>query len=210
MCRIRLYWFGVYCIISYCIAPQYTVPYCIVLCCIVSYCIALQCIVLYSLILYRFGRLGRLAQLRTLCFDRGRKSGLIQLLSVLATRLWVSVESASSAIGLCRRCLGTGIVLYCILLYCIVLYCIALHTEKEKQKKTRNARPFLVLCLRFPPPKTVEKQGGMLAFFCISSASKLVVFSSILVSFSLPRAPLEPPEPPFFPDGAPGRFFSDF
>ena len=60
------------------------------------------------------------------------------------------------------------------------------------------------------PPKTVEKQGGMLAFFCISSASKLVVFSSILVSFSLPRAPLEPPGPPFFPDGAPGRFFSDF
>ena len=50
----------------------------------------------------------------------------------------------------------------------------------------------------------------MLAFFCISSASKLIVFSSILVSFSLPRAPLEPPGPSFFPDGAPDRFFINF
>ena len=50
----------------------------------------------------------------------------------------------------------------------------------------------------------------MLALFCISSVSKLVVFSSILVSFSLPGAPLEPPGPPFFLDGIPGRFFYDF
>ncbi len=60
------------------------------------------------------------------------------------------------------------------------------------------------------PPKTVEKQGGMLVFFCISSVSKLSVFPSPLVSFSLPRAPLEPPGPPFFLDGAPGWFFYDF
>jgi hypothetical protein len=119
-------------------------------------------------------------------------------------------HSAFSSVGLCRRFLGTGIVLYCIVLYCIVLYCIALHTEKEKQKKKTECSPFFGTVPPVFPPKTVEKQGGMLAFFCISSASKLVVFSSILVSFSLPRAPLEPPEPPFFPDGAPGRFFSDF
>ena len=35
-------------------------------------------------------------------------------------------------------------------------------------------------------------------------------FHRFLVSFSLPRAPLEPPGLPFFPDGAPGQFFNDF
>ena len=102
--------------------------------------------------------------------------------------------------------LGCAIALHCIALYCSVLYCIALHCILKKDG-------MLALFGTVPPifpPKTVEKQSGMLAFFCISSASKLIVFSSILVSFSFPRAPLEPPGPLFFTDGAPDRFFCDF
>ncbi len=104
---------------------------------------------------------------------------------------------------------------YCIVSYYVVLFWSILYDILYGRvifffAKRPAAHVFLVLCLRFFTPKTIEKQGGMLAFFCIFSASKLIVVPSILVSFSLPRAPLEPPWPPFFPDGAPGRFFSDF
>ena len=101
-------------------------------------------------------------------------------------------RSVFSSVGLCRR-----------FSHQIALHCIV-------TKKKTECSPFFGTVPPVFPPKTVEKQGGMLAFFCISSASKLIVFPSMLVSFSLPRAPLEPPGPPFFPDGAPGRFFYDF
>ena len=94
-------------------------------------------------------------------------------------------HSAFSSVGLCHC-----IALHCIALYCSVLYCIALHCILTKKKKT-ECSPFFGTVPPIFPPKTVEKQSGMLAFFCISSASKLIVFSSILVSFSFPRAPLE-------------------
>ena len=59
----------------------------------------------------------------------------------------------------------TGIVVYCIVLYGIVVYCIALHTEKGRQKKRRNARPFLVLCLRFAHPKPLKNKAECWPFF---------------------------------------------
>jgi len=40
-------------------------------------------------------------------------------------------HSAFSSVGLCRRFLATGVVVYCIVSYCIVLYGSALHIEKE-------------------------------------------------------------------------------
>ena len=87
--------------------------------------------------------------------------------------------------------LGCAIALHCIALHCIVVYCIALHCiALHSNKKKTECSPFFGTVPPIFPPKTVEKQSGMLAFFCISSASKLIVFSSILVSFSLPRAPL--------------------
>ena len=76
------------------------------------------------------------------------------------------------------------IALHCIALYCSVLYCIALHCILTKKKT--ECSPFFGTVPPIFPPKTVEKQSGMLAFFCISSASKLIVFSSIFVSFSFP------------------------
>ena len=94
--------------------------------------------------------------------------------------------------------LGCAIALYCIALQCILT------------KKKTECSPFFGTVPPIFPPKTVEKQSGMLAFFCISSASKVIVFSLILVSFSFPRASLEPPGPLFFTDGAPDSFFSDF
>ena len=66
------------------------------------------------------------------------------------------------ALGRARK-LGTGV--YCIVLYGIVVYCIALHTEKGRQKKRRNARPFLVLCLRFAHPKPLKNKAECWPFF---------------------------------------------
>ena len=57
----------------------------------------------------------------------------------------------------------------------------------KKQNSMRKRRNVFGTVPPVFPPKTVEKQGGMLAFFCISSTSKLSVFSSMLVSFSLPH-----------------------
>ena len=76
-------------------------------------------------------------------------------------------HSAFSSVGLCRRFLGTGIVLYCIVLYCIVLFCIALHCipKRKNKKKRRNARPFLVLCLRFSHPKPLKNKAECWPFF---------------------------------------------
>ena len=73
----------------------------------------------------------------------------------------------------------------------IILHCIAY--RKGKPPKKKECAPFFGTVPLVFPPKTVEKQGGMLAFFSISSVAKLVVVSSILASFSLPGTPLEPP-----------------
>ena len=59
--------------------------------------------------------------------------------------------------------LGCAIALHCIALYCSVLYCIALHSNKKK--KRRNARPFLVLRLRFSHPKPLKNKAGCWPFF---------------------------------------------
>ena len=68
---------------------------------------------------------------------------------------------------------------------------------------------FSIVCLWFSRPKQWKNKAERWPFFADFWLA-VDFFHRFLVSFSLLRAPLEPPGLPFFPGGAPGQFFNDF
>ena len=104
-------------------------------------------------------------------------------------------HSVFFSVGLCRRFLGTVPPVF---------------TPKKFKQTRRNARIFLVRCLRFSHPKYLKKtrRNARLFFshFRHQNCRFLVDFGVI----SRPGAPLEPSGLPFCPGGIPGRIFDAF